>query len=191
MLNEAQVGFAGEKTAIGDAIGLAIKRLEQRPAASRTLILLTDGANTAGEVTPQQAGQLAQQAGITIHTIGVGADRLETEGGFFGLGRRTINPSAELDEGLLGQMAEQTGGRFFRAKNTEQLEQIYQLLDDIEPVTQEAQSYLPIKAMYTWPLTLALLLSTLLALMPLLSRIQQRWAASSRGSKPESGAQHG
>jgi len=173
LLTEAQIGFAGEKTAIGDAIGLAIKRLQAQPAESRTLLLLTDGANTAGEVSPEQAAQLAQQEGITIHTIGVGADEMVTEGGLFGFGKRRINPSIELDEKLLTQIAEQTGGRYFRAKNTQQLEQIYTLLDQIEPIAQDAQSYLLIKAIFSWPLALALALSALWGLSLPLRRLGQ------------------
>lgn len=74
LLDEAVIGLAGDKTAIGDAIGLAIKRLRNNPAHQRVLILLTDGANTAGEIPPLQAAELAAQEGLRIHTIGVGAD---------------------------------------------------------------------------------------------------------------------
>ena len=75
LLLEAQLGFAGQKTAIGDAIGVSIKRLIERPAESRTLILLTDGANNSGSVTPLEAGQLAAEQGVKIYTIGIGSER--------------------------------------------------------------------------------------------------------------------
>lgn len=160
LLNESQLGFAGEKTAIGDAIGLAIKRLRHRPKSQRLLILLTDGSNTAGEISPLKAAELAQQQHIKIHTIGVGAARsLQPSllGGTFGA--RHINPSANIDEAVLKQIAEQTQGRYFRAHNTDELEQIYALLDQLEPVVQEHQKVNPVRSLFMWPLGLALLLS--------------------------------
>ena len=160
LLNEAQIGFAGEKTAIGDAIGLAVKRLRQRPNSSRLLILLTDGANTAGEITPLKAAELAQQQQITIHTIGVGASEMIQPGLFGGnFGARRINPSADLDEGTLKQIASQTQGQYFRAHDTQELQQIYSLLDQLEPVIQEEETFNPTRSLYMWPLGLALLLS--------------------------------
>ena len=160
MLNEAQIGIAGKATAIGDAIGLSIKRLRDRPDQSRVLILLTDGDNTAGEVDPREAAKLAAQENIKIYTIGLGADRLEVAGFF---GSRTVNPSQDLDESLLTEVAELTGGSYFRAKDTEELDQIYQLLDQLEPSEGESEYYRPRDELYFWPLGLALLLSLLLA----------------------------
>jgi len=156
LLNEAQLGFAGEKTAIGDAIGLAIKRLRLRPADSRVLILLTDGANTSGEVSPMQAAKLAEQTQVKIYTIGVGADEMQT-GGIFGtsFGRRTVNPSADLDEKSLLAMAQLTGGQYFRARNPQELQAIYQQLDKLEPIEQEQETFRPISSLFHWPLALA------------------------------------
>ncbi len=169
LLQEAQLGFAGEKTAIGDAIGLAVKRLRQRPADSRVLILLTDGANTAGEVSPLQAAELAAQADVKIYTLGIGADEMVVPG-LFGtnFGSRRINPSADLDEKTLSAIAEQTGGRYFRARNPEELEAIYSLLDSLEPIEQEAETFRPTKSLFHWPLGLGFLLSLLLAAQVLL-----------------------
>lgn len=164
LLKEAQLGFAGEKTAIGDAIGLAIKRLRQRPVDSRVLILLTDGANTAGEVSPQQAADLAQQAGIKIYTIGVGADEMLVSRGLFGSFRQRINPSADLDEATLEYIANTTGGRYFRARNPKELLDIYALLDELEPIEQDAEVFRPRQTLYYWPLGIAMVLSLLLAL---------------------------
>jgi len=166
LLNEAQIGFAGEQTAIGDAIGLAVKRLRQRPKSSRLLILLTDGANTAGEITPLKAAELAQQQQIKIHTIGVGATEMIQPGLLGGKwGSRRINPSADLDETTLKKIAEQTGGQFFRATDTQQLQQIYALLDQLEPVIQDDETFNPVRSLYLWPLALALLLSLVLFFM--------------------------
>lgn len=165
LLQEAQLGFAGEKTAIGDAIGLAVKRLKDRPDSQRVLILLTDGANTAGEIAPRKAAELAEQAGVKIYTIGVGADSMRVRGGLFGTFDRQVNPSADLDEPTLEYIAEVTGGQYFRARNPEELNIIYQKLDELEPIEQDAESYRPSTALFFWPLAASLLLSFLLALV--------------------------
>ncbi len=166
LLQEAQLGFAGEKTAIGDAIGLSVKRLRERPESSRVLILLTDGANTSGEVTPLKAAELAKQEHIKIYTIGIGASEM-TVPGLFGsnFGSRRINPSADLDEGTLETIANSTGGRYFRARNPEELNNIYSILDTLEPVEQEAEVFRPVKSLFYWPLCLAFVSSLLLALV--------------------------
>ncbi|WHI46651.1 vWA domain-containing protein [Microbulbifer sp. JMSA004] len=173
LLKEAQIGFAGQGTAIGDAIGLSVKRLTQRPAEQRVLILLTDGANTAGEVSPLKAAELAQQAGITVYTIGVGADEM-VQPGLLGsrFGSRRINPSRDLDSKTLKEIADKTGGRYFRAHNPQELAEIYAELDKLEPVEQEAESYRPMKSLFTWPLSIALLLAGIWALIPLASNFQ-------------------
>ncbi len=161
LLREAQIGFAGQQTAIGDAIGLAIKRLRDRPQASRVLILLSDGANTAGEVDPRQAADLAKLSGVKIYTIGLGADEMIQQTLF---GRRKINPSADLDEDTMRYIAEQTGGQYFRARNPEELVRIYAELDRLEPIEQDDEVFRPANALYFWPLAAALMLSFLMAL---------------------------
>lgn len=164
-LSEAQIGFAGEETAIGDAIGLAVKRLKERPAESRVLILLTDGQDTASSIKPLDAAKLAAKLGIRIYTIGIGADSL-TLPGIFGssFGSRQVNPSAELDEATLQQIARLTGGEYFRARDPQELVTIYDLLDKLEPVEQETTLYRPRQALGYLPLLGAMLLSFLLAL---------------------------
>lgn len=162
LFNEAQLGFAGKNTSIGDAIGLAVKRLKERPAENRILILLTDGSNNAGNMAPLQAAKLAAQTGITIYTIGVGADEILVRDFF---GARAINPSADLDEEMLQQIAAQTHGRYFRARNSEELEEIYRIIDELQPVEQETETFRPVKTLYYWPLGAALVLSFLTALM--------------------------
>ena len=166
-LREAQLGFAGRETAIGDAIGLAVKRLRQlreRPADSRVLILLTDGANNAGEVQPLDAAKLAADNDVKIHTIGIGSDKMVMPG-LFGssFGSQVVNPSRDLDEESLRRIAELTGGNYFRARDPAELVNIYQLLDAMEPVEQEAQSYRPQKSLFHLPLSVAFLLSLGLA----------------------------
>jgi len=159
LLNEAAIGLAGQETAIGDAIGLAIKRLRLQPAENRILILLTDGANTAGNVEPLKAADLAAQEGIKIYTIGVGDDARQIRGLF---GMRLVG--SDLDENTLKSIASKTGGRFFRARDLHELQQIYALLDKIEPVADDQQSFRPVKELYQWPLGLSLLLAVLISL---------------------------
>ena len=163
-LLEAQIGFAGKETAIGDAIGLAVKRLRERPAESRVLILLTDGQDTASSVEPLEAARMAAQMGIRIYTIGMGADEL-TMPGLFGssFGSRTINPSAELDEATLQEIAARTGGSYFRARNPAELSTIYAMLDELEPVEQQTSVYRPRQYLGYLPLGIAIGISFLLA----------------------------
>ncbi len=152
LLDEAPVGIAGGKTAIGDAIGLAVKRLRTRPAKSRVLILLTDGANNVGEVPPEKAAQIARVEGVKIYTVGVGAEELKVPGFWGEFGGRIINPSADLDAKSLQKIAETTGGRFFRARDTAELAKIYDLLDTIEPTAHDARTFRPVKALFYYPL---------------------------------------
>ncbi|MBF0447185.1 MAG: VWA domain-containing protein [Magnetococcales bacterium] len=160
LLEESSIGLAGEdKTAIGDAIGLAVKKMRETSPESRVLILLTDGANNAGAVTPIQAARLAQSEGLKIHTIGIGADEMIVRTFF---GQRRVNPSADLDEKTLIAIAKATQGRYFRARNTEALEEVYQLLDQLEPVEKENRSFRPSRALFIWPLASALFLVILL-----------------------------
>lgn len=159
LLFEAAIGLAGKETAIGDAIGLAVKRLRDDQAQSRVLILLTDGANTAGEVEPLKAAHLAADAGLTIYTIGIGADEMLVDTLF---ARQRINPSRDLDEKTLRGIAEATGGRYFRARDTEELKEIYRLLDQLEPMAKEQETFRPQRALFHWPLALALLIAATL-----------------------------
>ena len=154
LLNESAIGLAGDNTAIGDAIGLAIKRLKNQPADSR--VLITDGANTAGEVSPLKAAELAAANKLKIYTIGVGADEMIVRSFF---GSRKVNPSADLDENTLVKIAESTGGRYFRARNADELNNIYMLLDQLEPIEKDKQFFRPRTDLFYWPLALALLLA--------------------------------
>ena len=144
LLQEAYLGMAGKATAIGDAIGLGVKRLRERPKDSRVLILLSDGANTAGEIPPEKAAQLASQENIIIYTIGVGADEVYRRSFF---GTQKVNPSADLDEEMLRAIASITKGQYFRARNTEELSKIYQLINELEPIELDTKSYRPSKAL--------------------------------------------
>ena len=160
LLNEASVGIAGPKTAIGDAIGLAVRQLRKGPTTNRVLILLTDGANTAGHLTPLQAAELAARARITIYTLGVGNDTPA----FHARPDHQGRTSSDLDEDTLGRIAELTGGRYFRARSSRDLKAIYQTLDKLEPVELGQAVFRPPQDLFYWPLALAFILSGWLAL---------------------------
>jgi len=172
LLMEAFIGLAGEKTAIGDAITLAVKRIHEQGAAAdeQVLILLTDGANTAGEIDPVKAAELAQQIGLRIHTIGIGAEQMVVPSITGGL--RRVNPSADLDEETLTRIAELTGGQYFRAKDTAALQDIYRILDEMEPVAEPEAGFRPVKSLYYWPLGGAFVLTIFLCAMSLLQGLR-------------------
>ncbi|MDD4906495.1 MAG: VWA domain-containing protein [Methylobacter tundripaludum] len=161
LLNESVIGLAGDNTAIGDAIGLAVKRLKSEQANSRVLVLMTDGANTAGEVSPLKAAELAAANHLKIYTIGIGADEMIVRSFF---GNRKVNPSVDLDEKTLIKIAESTGGQYYRARNTDELNNIYMRLDELEPVEKDKQYFRPRSELYYWPLSLALGLAAAIAL---------------------------
>jgi Ca-activated chloride channel family protein len=155
-LTESSVGLPGRETAIGDAVGLAVKRLRDRPKDERVLILLTDGVNDAGELDPNKSVELALAEHVKIYTIGIGAEAMRVDGFF---GSRIVNPSADLDARLLTTMAEKTGGRFFRARNTAELAQIYGEIDKLEPSADAQEQFRPVDELFYWPLAGALLLA--------------------------------
>ncbi len=156
LLAESEIGLAGRETAIGDAIGLAVKRLREDAASERVLILLTDGANTSGEVQPLQAAEFAAREGLTVYTVGVGADEMMVQDFF---GSRMVNPSADLDEETLQAIANRTGGRYFRARDARDLAKIYEILDELEPVESDVEIIRPIDELFFWPLGAAYLLA--------------------------------
>jgi Ca-activated chloride channel family protein len=167
LLQEAFLGMAGQATAIGDAIALAVKRLRERPEQSRVLILLTDGANTAGEIPPEKAAQLAASFGIKIYTVGIGADEM-LQRSFFGT--RTINPSADLDEEMLSTIAATTDGKYFRARNEEELGEIYNEIEKLEPIESSKRTYRPQKSLTYIPVLCALALFVLYKLIVVIQR---------------------
>jgi Ca-activated chloride channel homolog len=146
LLLESEVGLAGESTAIGDAIALGIKRLKDYPDNKRVMILLTDGQNTAGEITPEQATDLAVTAKTKIYTI-------------------AFSPyDQEVDVRSMRDIAEKTGGAYFRARSMDELNNIHHQLDQLEPSESDEESFRPVKTLFYWPLAFALILSFILAL---------------------------
>lgn len=168
LLHEAQIGFAGDQTAIGSAIGMAIKRLNENPKSQRVVILLTDGSNNSGEIDPIKAAQLAKQESVVIYTIGIGSN--EPRGGFFGFASH--NPSADLDENTLKQIAQITEGQYFRATNQQQLQSIYKTIDALETIDQEAAQLRPKQDLFYWPLLIAYLLVALVMLLAALPNMR-------------------
>ena len=157
LLHEAALGLAGEKTAIGDAIGLAVKRLRKQKDQQHILIIMTDGANTAGVVSPDEAAKLAAQEGLKIYTVGIGSEQ-SPQGSMFGFSM----PNTSLDEKTLKNIAEITGGKYFRARDTQEFQQIYYELDELEPVEKAVESWRPQTELFRWPLLISLILFLLM-----------------------------
>lgn len=166
-LADAQIGLVGKQTAIGEAIALAVKRFDQVSESNRVLILLTDGSNNAGNIEPEVAAEIAARRNVTIYTVGVGAEFMERRTIF---GKERVNPSMDLDEGQLQKLATMTNGYYFRAKNSDELAQIYQKIDQLEPVSREPLSYRPKSELFYLPLLAALLVSLWISLSQIITR---------------------
>ena len=166
LLIEAQIGFAGNGTAIGDAIGLSVKKLKERPDSNRVLILLTDGSNTAGVLSPSEASDIAKKAKVKIYTIGIGDGRQRNQGLF---GQTLVNQNNDLDERTLTAIADLTGGEYFRARDPRELRSIYDQLNKLEPIDQDEELLRPITSLFHWPLALFLTCSLLIILIRLFS----------------------
>ncbi|PJD92443.1 MAG: hypothetical protein CK424_05940 [Legionella sp.] len=151
-IDDATVGLAGKATSIGDALGLAIKRLQQVPAEGRMIVLLTDGVSNAGVLSPLKAAQLAKSEGIQINTIGLHSslDPRSFDGLFL-----SMSGAADLDEVTLKTVAKTTGGRYFRATDQASLERIYAFIDRMTRVSQDQAELRPQYEYYPWFLALA------------------------------------
>lgn len=152
-LDASVVGLAGRATALGDAIALSTKRLQQQKAEQRVLIVLTDGVNTAGVLEPAKAAQIARDAGVRVHAIAFGG---EGGGALSVFGFSLPTGGDEVDEAGLQKIAQLTGGRFFRARDTKALAGIYAEIDALEPVKRQGQAVRPKIERYPWPLGVAL-----------------------------------
>lgn len=158
-----EVALAGRETAIGDAIGLGIKRLQAQREGERVLVLLTDGVNTAGVMDPIKAAEIARDEGVRVHTIAFGGEG-EAMSVF---GFRLPSGGTEIDEATLAGIADMTGGRSFRARDTDTLAGIYAEIDRIEPVEAPGEAVRPRLDRYHWPLAFALVLGLLAAALAL------------------------
>lgn len=162
-LDATVVGLVGRETAIGDAVGLAVKRLQDAPRGQRLLILLTDGVSNAGALTPDKAAELARDAGVRVHTIAFGS---EAGAGLFGFQMPSSEPA--IDEAALQRIADTTGGRAFRARDTGELAGIYDEIDRLEPVAQAGPALRPRIERYPLPLAAA-------CIVLLLAILQRTW----------------
>ena len=160
LLEQTQVGMAGQQTAIGDTIGLAIKTLQNSTASQKMLILLTDGNDTASRVPPEHAADIARQNDVVVYTVGVGDPAASGEN--------------RVDLGILQSVATTTGGRFFRAENGAQLQAIYADIDRLAPARLDTLSWRPKLPLFQWPLGAAVILSVVLWLGLLLEGAWKR-----------------
>ncbi len=158
LLQDTTIGLAGNQTALGDAIGLAVKHLPNHSDQTRVLILLTDGVNNVG-TDPESMAQLAAKNNVRIYTIAFGHDEITIDTLF---GPQIV--PLPLDEKGLSHIATLTQGHYFRAEDGNALANVYRTLNTLEPVASDEEIYRPIKALYYYPLALALLLSMLPAL---------------------------
>jgi len=166
LLDNLVPAIAGSATAMGDAMGLGIKKLRQRPKGSRVLILVTDGKNEGGIFPPLQAAKLARHEGIRIYTIGVGSKKKRV---------RILDPTLRhyewdedlgFDEKTLRKIAEITGGAYFRGTDTEALEKIYRQIDELEKTEAQSHTVFIPRPLYQWPLGIGLLCLLALGLFP-------------------------
>lgn len=168
LLQETEIGMAGNNTAIGDAIGLTLKHLKKTRQQNTVLILLTDGSNTDGAVQPLDAAKQAKQMGLKIYTIGIGqADTGSIDRFLFGGGR-------DMDVVTLKKIAKITGGQFFLAADTEQLNEVYQIINTLEASEHQIHQYRLREELYVWPLGAAFIISLLLAYIRLYQPLWQR-----------------
>ncbi len=148
-LRNLEIGMAGEQTAIGSAIGTGVNRLKDLKSQSKVMILLTDGANTAGDMDPLQAAEIARAFGIKIYTIGVGA---QGEAPF--LVQTIFGPQyqyvqSDLNEDVLRKIADLTSGKYYRAQDTEQLQRIYAEIDALETTKAKLKEHMEFRELYS------------------------------------------
>lgn len=161
-LNRAVLRLIGTQTAIGEGIGLATKTFVDSDAPQRVMILLSDGSNTAGVIDPLEAAKIAKKYNTTIYTIGVGAGEMVVQDFF---STRTVNTAEDLDEKTLTEIATMTGGQYFRARDSKELANIYDTINQLEPISQASQTWRPQTEWFGVPLALALALSIVLTIM--------------------------
>jgi len=158
LVKRMEIGMAGDQTAIGSAIAVGGKRLKDVKAKSKILVVLTDGRNNAGEIPPLQAAEAVRAMGVKIYTIGVGGKgpapfRVETP-----LGTRIVHQEVNLDEETLKKVAETGGGRYFRAGDSRELSEIYDIIDRAEKTEVKVKEYFHFRELYPWFLVPALIL---------------------------------
>jgi len=145
-LQELEVGMPGERTAIGNAIGLVVRLFEADSVERKVLILLTDGVDSGSEINPVQAARAAAADSVVIYTIGIG----DPTSNLF-----------EVDETMMKQISKDTDGKYFLAMDEKQLDEVYNTLDELEPIEYEEESYRPATLLYFYPLGALILIALL------------------------------
>jgi len=151
ILERLEIGAAGEKTAVGDAIGISLKRIEDIKSKSNIIILLTDGRSNSGQLPPEAAAEIAVQKNVKIYTIGVGTKGKAPfliRDQFFG--ERYVYQEVDIDEDTLKKIAEKTKGLYFRAEDTKGLEKIYETIDRLEKTEVKVQSFAEYNELYIY-----------------------------------------
>ncbi|MEQ9105574.1 MAG: VWA domain-containing protein [Rhodothermales bacterium] len=149
MLAEVEMGVIEDGTAIGTALAMAVNRLKESEAESKVVILLTDGQNNRGELSPETAAELAETFGIRVYAIGVGTHGeapFVVDHPFAGRQRRMV--PVDIDEDMLRAISERTGGQYFRATNNEGLRQIYEEIGELEKTRVEERTYTDFQERY-------------------------------------------
>lgn len=141
LMKDIQTDLIEDGTAIGNGLATAVSRLKDSDAKSRVVILLTDGVNNRGEITPAMAAEIAKTYGVRVYTIGVGANGMAPYPVMTPWGMEVQNVKVEIDEALLKDMAAQTGGRYFRATDNAKLMEIYQEINRMEKVRTTVDSF--------------------------------------------------
>lgn len=166
ILDRLQIGAAGPSTAVGDAVGISLKRLEDIESKSNIIILLTDGKSNSGELSPDTAASIAAERGVKLYTIGVGTTGkvpfLVKDPVF---GERYVYQNVTVDHDTLRDMAVKTGGRFFTAEDTETLESIYGSIDSLEKTGVEVKTWAEYNELYFWCVAAGMSLLVLTALL--------------------------
>ena len=158
MMKEVETGLIDDGTAIGNGLATAIARMKDSDAKSRVVILLTDGVNNSGEVSPQMAVEIAKTYGIRVYTIGVGREGMAPYPVMTPWGVEVRNLEVEIDEDLLKQIADETGGRYFRANDNTKLAEIYDEINQMEKARTTVDSFPIYKELFGKYALLALLL---------------------------------
>lgn len=160
-----EIGMAGDATALGNAVGMSVKRLQKSEAKSKVVILLTDGKQTAGDLSPKKAAEIAKALGIKVYTVGAGTRDEAPFPQRTPMGMRYVMRKMPIDEGALEVIAQTTGGRYFRAEDTKGLKAIYDEIDRLERTQITASSYMEYDerfVLFAWPALLLLLLERFL-----------------------------
>jgi Ca-activated chloride channel family protein len=149
-LDRLEIGMAGDKTAIGSAIGTAVKRLRDSEAKSKVIILLTDGRSNAGNLSPRTAAEVAKTFGIRIYAIGAGSRGQAPFLVDTPLGPQVRYENVEIDEETLRAVSEVTDGAYFRAEDADALERIYGEIDQLEKTEITLESYMEYNEQFRW-----------------------------------------